>query len=131
MIGAAAKTSPLIASYKDLDVYKSAYAAALEIHKATLVFPKEELFALVSQMRRASKSICANLAEGFAKQSESDAEFRRFLTIGIGSANEMQVWINFACDLGYIEANNASQLSEKYLSVAKMLNSLRKKSYGV
>ncbi|WP_263498206.1 four helix bundle protein [Mesorhizobium sp. CA13] len=52
---------------RDLDVYRRAYAVSLDVHKATLVFPKMEQYALADQMRRSSKAICANLAEGFAK----------------------------------------------------------------
>ena len=58
----------VVRSFHDLDVYQKAYQLSLDIHKATLGFPKLEQFALADQMRRASKSICANLAEGFAKQ---------------------------------------------------------------
>lgn len=66
---------------KDLDVYRHAYGVSLDVHKATLVFPKMEQYALADQMRRSSKAICANLAEGFAKQTHSRPEFARFISM--------------------------------------------------
>ena len=58
----------VVKTFKDLEVYRRAYALSLDVHRATLAFPKAEQYALGDQMRRASKSICANLAEGFARQ---------------------------------------------------------------
>jgi four helix bundle protein len=72
----------------DMDVFGKAYRAALETHKLTLSFPKHEQFELASQLRRSSKSICANLAEGRARQQGSSAEFRRFVLIALGSTDE-------------------------------------------
>ncbi len=60
------------------------------MHRASLEFPRIEQFALADQVRRAS--ICANLAEGFGRQQQSKPEFRRFLMMALGSADEMQVW---------------------------------------
>ena len=68
-----------IRSFEDLEVFKRAYRVSLDIHRVSLAFPKIEQYALADQVRRASKSICANLAEGFAKQRRSPAEYRRFL----------------------------------------------------
>src|SRR5690242_21845973 len=65
--------------FEDLDVFRRAYALSLEVHRASLDFPRIEQFALADQVRRASKSICANLAEGFGRQRLSKPEFRRFL----------------------------------------------------
>ena len=62
---------------------------------ASLAFPRIEQFALADQLRRASKSICANLVEGFAKQSHSAAEYRRYLMVAIGSSDEMQLWLRY------------------------------------
>ena len=80
-----------IKSFEDLQVYQRAYEISLEVHRASLKLPRVEQFALADQMRRASKSICANIAEGFGRQRNSSAEFRRFLTIAFGSCEEMQV----------------------------------------
>jgi four helix bundle protein len=79
-------------SFEDLAVFKLAYRLSLEIHRASLDFPAIEQRALAEQIRRASKSICANLAEGFGKQVASPPEFKRFLAMAIGSADEMRVW---------------------------------------
>ena len=82
-----------VRSFEDLEVFQRAYRLALDVHEASLRFPKHEQSELARQLRRASKSVCANIAEGFAKQRTSSAEFGRYLSIGIGSADEMRVWI--------------------------------------
>lgn len=87
------KESSYIKRAKDLEVYRRAYAVSLEVHKATLVFPKIEQYALADQMRRSSKAICANLAEGFAKQTHSKPEFARFISMAMGSCSEVETWI--------------------------------------
>ena len=91
------------ASFEDLDVFRRAYAVSLEVHRVSLGFPAIEQRALADQIRRASKSICANLGEGFGRQKRSKAEFRRFVQMALGSADEMRVWLRYALDLGYIE----------------------------
>lgn len=97
--------SKLAKRAQDLVVFKRAYKFSLQLHKTSLNFPKIEQFALADQLRRCSKSVCANLIEGFAKQSQSKIEFKRFITIAIGSANEIQLWIHYSFDLGYIDKN--------------------------
>src|SRR5437879_889655 len=92
-----------VSSFEDLEVFQRAYRVSLEIHKESLQFPKIEQFAMADQVRRASKSICANIAEGFAKQRRSSAEYRRYLLMAIGSADEMRVWIRYCLDLNYID----------------------------
>jgi len=115
----------LVRKYTDLEVYKRAYKVALEIHKTTLKFPGNEQYETAKQMRRASKGICANIAEGFGKQSSSSAEFGRFLNIAIGSANEMMVWISFSNDLGYINMQLSEKWHDDYDAIAKMLTNLK------
>ena len=116
-----AKSENRISSYEDLEVFQRAYQASLEIHKASLGFPKIEQFALADQIRRASKSICANIAEGFSKQRASSAEYRRYLLMAIGSADEMRVWIRYCLDLNYIDAATFERWRDEYVAVAKML----------
>jgi four helix bundle protein len=111
-------------SVTDLDVYQLAYRLALDLHKVTLDFPSEERYALSSQVRRASKGICANLAEGFAKSYKSQPEFGRFLLMALGSAEEMQVWLDFVRDLGYVDAPLVAQWKTEYQIVCRMLNGL-------
>src|SRR3990167_905627 len=75
------KMKKFIHSVEDLEVFQKAYQVYLEIHKLTLLFPKIEQYALGDQLRRSTKSICANLAEGFAKQKDSKREFARYLSL--------------------------------------------------
>jgi four helix bundle protein len=114
-----------IKKVKDLEVYKRAYNVSLEVHKSSLDFPKIEQYALADQIRRASKSVCANLAEGFAKQSQSKAEFRRFLSMAIGSAGEMQVWLDYCRDLDYIDEQTWLKWEDDFDAVSRMLYRLR------
>ena len=82
-----------VVSFEDLEAFRRAYRVSLAVHRASLNFPKIEQYALADQIRRASKSICANIAEGFAKQRRSAAEYRRFILMAIGSSDEMRVWL--------------------------------------
>ena len=111
--------------FEDLLVFKRAYKVSLEIHKASLDFPKIEQFVLADQIRRSSKSICANIAEGFAKQYSS-AEFKRFIQIAIGSADETRVWLRYCFDLNYIGEAEWQKWRNEYEEIAKMLVGLGK-----
>ena len=115
-------------SFEDLEVFKRAYRLSLEVHRLSLDFPRSEQFVLADQVRRASKSICANLAEGFGRQQQSRPEFRRFLIMAIGSADEMQVWALYARDLGYIGGEAAERWRGEYREIARMLWGLRRSS---
>ena len=108
----------------DMDVFKKAYAGALGVHRLSLAFPKHEQFELASQLRRSSKSICANLAEGRAKQQGSSAEFRRYVLMALGSADETLLWLRFAADLGYLDAASAKDMAAAFSEIARMLNGL-------
>ena len=118
---------PPIRDFQDLQVYQKAYAVSLEMHNATLKFPRHEQFELSSQIRRASKGICANIAEGFGKQNISKAEFKRFLLIAMGLADEMRVWVRYCLDLGYIEQERWRHWNDEYQNIARMLNGLHSK----
>ncbi len=120
--------SKLVRSGRDLEVYKRAYAAALAMHKASLGFPKIEQYALASQLRRSSKSICANIVEGFAKQKFSTPEFNRYLSIAEASANETLVWLQFAADLEYIAAHQYLSWQDDMQAISAMLTRLRPKT---
>ena len=117
----------VVRSFEDLEVYQRAYRLALELHKASLQFPKIEQFALADQVRRASKSVCANIAEGFARQRGSSADFHRFLVLALGSSDEMKVWLSFCADLGYLPPADAKRMRDEYAIVARMLHVLRTK----
>ena len=107
-------------------MFQRAYRVSLEIHRFSLTMPQIEQYALADQLRRASKSICANLAEGFGKQSLSKAEFKRFVVMSMGSADEMRVWLRYCLDLQYLDAQRWQQWREEYEVIAKMLQGLSK-----
>lgn len=116
-----------IRDFSDLAVYQKAYEKSLEVHHASMKFPQHEQYELGSQMRRASKGICANIAEGFGKQNISKVEFKRFLLMAMGSADEMRVWSRYSFDLGYLEEGIWVDWNRSYVDIAKMLNGLHAK----
>ena len=113
-----------VSRVEDLEVFRRAYTLSLEVHRASLDFPRIEQVGLADQIRRASKSICANLAEGFGRQQQSRPEFRRFLIMSIGSADEMQVWVLYCRDLGYVDREMAERWRGEYQEIARMLSGL-------
>ena len=116
-------------TFEDLDVFQRAYRASLDLHRATLQFPKVEQFGgLADQMRRASKSICGNIAEGFGKQRRSSAEFKRYLLMAIGSADEMQVWLRYCADLNYVDQKTCALWRDEYRQIARMLQGFYSKT---
>jgi len=115
-----------IKGFEDLEVFQESYKLSLELHNMSMSFPKHEQRSLADQVRRASKGVCANIAEGFGKQSISKAEFKRFLLMAMGSADEMRVWLRYSYDLGYIDDANWKRLSVSYRQVAQRLNALHK-----
>ncbi len=108
-------------SHYDLKVFQRAYSLSLEIYKESSRFPKEERFAITDQMRRASSSICANIAEGYGRQMGSDKDFRHFLTMAKGSCHEMGVWIDYCLDLNMINQECHKKWQEEYIEISKML----------
>ncbi|GGI86899.1 four helix bundle protein [Legionella impletisoli] len=115
----------MVQRVEELKVFQRAYKISLEIHKVSLQFPQIEQFSLADQIRRASKSICSNLAEGFAKQ-KSKVEFRRYIYISLGSTDEMRIWLRYCFDLGYIEKSIWQAWRDEYEQIAKMLVGLIK-----
>ena len=110
-----------VSSFEDLEVFQRAYRVSLEIHRKSLEMPQIEQYALGDQIRRASKSICANIAEGFAKQRRSSAEYKRYLLMVIGSADEMRVWSRYCLDLDYIDEATWHHWRDEYQEIARML----------
>src|SRR5579872_3675980 len=108
-------------SFGDLAVFKRAYAISLELHRVSLGFPQREQTALADQARRASKSVCALIAEGSGRQRGSPADFKRFLVMAMGSADEMRVWARYCFDLGYIDEPTWKRWQGEYQEIAKML----------
>ena len=97
---AANRSKSDVATFDDLEVFQRAYRISLDVHRASLRFPAVEQHGLADQTRRASKSICGNIAEGFGKRRRSTAEFKRYLLMAIGSADEMQVWLRVLLRFG-------------------------------
>jgi four helix bundle protein len=114
-----------VAAFEDLAVFQKAYRVSLEIHQASLDFPPTKQYhGLAGQMCRASRSICANIAEGFGKQRQSKAEFARFLAMALGSADEMRVWLRYCLDLGLIQEAQWQMWRDAYQEIARMLQGL-------
>src|SRR5258707_3073206 len=113
-------------TYERLDVFRKAYDLSLEIHRRSLAFPKFEQYELASQLRRSSKSICANLGEGMSKQASSK-DVVRFVCMAIGSCDETRIWLKYACDLGYLNAEDYEQFHEAYCEVGRMLTGVLKR----
>ena len=112
---------------RELQVFRRAYALSLVIHKASLEFPRNEQFGgIAGQLRRASTSICAQLVEGAGRQAGSDADFRRFVIMALGSADECHLWCDYARDLGYVEAAVATAWIDEFVEIARMLSGLAK-----
>ena len=107
--------------YRQLQVYERSYKAALAVYRMTKGFPEREKYGMTSQMQRAGISVALNIAEGYAKKS-SQEEFKRFLLMALGSANEMSVLIDFSKDLGYITEEEYKKASREYEEIGKMLN---------
>ena len=113
-----------IRSFEDLKVFQRAYRLSLEVHKLSLSMPPIEQYGLADQLRRASKSVCANIAEGYGRQAESKREFRRYIRIALGSSDEMRVWIRYCLDLDYIDEDQWRDLRDRYQEISKMLQGL-------
>ena len=113
----------MIQSFKDLKVYQESYELAVLINRSILRLPNSEKYDLVDQMRRASKSIPANIAEGYAKRL-FEKDFKRYLLSATGSCNEMFVHISFAKDLGFWKPEFCEDLLKRYDIVGKQLTKL-------
>lgn len=115
----------IIKTYKDLNVYLLSYKLAMEIFELTKKFPKEETYSLTGQIRRASRSVPANIGEGWAKRRYENV-FLRHLVDANGSCEETKIWLDFSRDCKYINVKEHGKLTDKYNEVGAMLNSLMK-----
>ena len=115
-----------IESYKDFEVYRRSYSAAIEMYKVTRKFPREELYGLISQIKRASTSVPLNIAEGYGKRITPN-EFKRFLLMAMGSCNEMRVLLDMSEDLGYISNEFHKKYEKEYDEPGRMLTVLRER----
>ena len=113
----------MIQGYEDIVAYQKSYELALRVYEMAKGLPKEEMFGLSSQIKRAALSIPLNIAEGYGKRA-SAAEFKRFLAMSKGSCNEVQVLLHFIRDMEYIDATRHDTLYAGYDEVGKILNGL-------
>ena len=122
-----------MSSYEDLNVYRRSFEAAKKIYEVTRKLPKDELYGITSQIKRAALSILLNIAEGYGKQLNNTtktlpkAEFRRYLIIAVGSSNEVKVLLEFCMEMEFIEMETCISLKDEYSQIGKMLNGLIKK----
>jgi four helix bundle protein len=107
--------------YSNLKVWQKGHRMVVEIYRGSSRFPKEELYGLVSQMRRCAVSIPANIAEGCGR--DGDMEFARFLRISMGSANELEYYLLLSRDLGFLDKEKHAQLASDITEIKRMLNS--------
>ncbi len=106
--------------FRKLNVWKKAHELTLEIYQLTRKFPKEELYGITNQIRRAAVSIPNNIAEGCGRDSEK--ELQRFSTIAMGSASEVEYLLLLSYDLKYLLKTEYQILNEKIIEVKKMLS---------
>jgi four helix bundle protein len=113
----------MLRGHRDLKIYQVAYKLAMEIFEETKTFPNEECYSLTDQIRRSSRSVAANIAEGFrkrrypnmfiSKMADSDAE-----------ATETQVWLDFSHDCGHLSGQRHEQLVAEYEELGRMIGSI-------
>ena len=109
----------IVRTYRNLDVFKGGYKLSLCIYKLTTSYPREELYGIISQIRRAAVSVVLNIAEGYGRKSKD--EFKRFLRISLGSANETETLLMLSRDLGYIENKKCEELINQYDILGKKI----------
>jgi four helix bundle protein len=112
-------------NFKELKVWQRSHQITLKIYKITKNFPREELYGLISQMRRSSASVPTNIAEGCGRGS--NAELARFLQIAMGSASELEYQLLLSLDLSFIDLTTYNNLNIELTETKRMLNSLLQK----
>jgi four helix bundle protein len=110
-------------SFKDLKVYQLSFECAAEIFLLTKKFPKEETYALTDQIRRSSRSVCANIGEGYRKRVYPKS-FTSKVIDADGEATETVVWLDFALNCNYIDTAAHAALISKYEQIGRMLNGM-------
>ena len=111
--------------FRKLKVWEKSHRFVLDIYKITKEFPKEEMYGLTSQIRRAAASVPTNIAEGCGR--DADADFNRFLRIAMGSASEVEYHLVLAHDLEILNAKSYDELSATIVEIKKMLASFIRK----
>jgi four helix bundle protein len=116
-----------IRSVRDLEVYRLAFDAAMRIFELSKSFPKEETYSLTAQVRRSSRSVCSNLAEGWRKRRYTAVFINKLSDVGQESA-ETQTWLEFALQCKYINNSTFNELDETYEHIFAMLANIEKKA---
>jgi len=117
----------LVKSHRDLEVYKLAFNTALEIFEISKLFPLEEKYSLTDQIRRSSRSVCANIAEAYRKR-KYEKHFVSKLSDSEAEAGESQVWLEFAQSHKYINSVHFEALFDKYDHIISMLVKMQNNS---
>ena len=112
----------MLKNYKELKVWQKSYKLCLDVYKRTGSFPKEEIYGLVSQIRRSAVSVPSNIAEGYGRKTTAD--YTRFLYIAYGSLCELETQIMLSNDLGFLEPGNLENLIADLSEVERMLKAL-------
>jgi len=114
----------MLKSYKELKVWKKAYALCLLAYKFTATFPNDERFGLISQIRRSAVSVPSNIAEGYGRKTRAD--YIRMLYIAYGSICELETQALIAVDLGYLGKDKQAPIIDSITEVERMLKALIK-----
>lgn len=114
----------MVEGFKGLIAWRKAYALVLEIYKASKAFPREELYGLTSQIRRASVSVIANISEGYDRGHNK--QYAYFLLIAKGSLGEVETYLFLSKDLGYIDQDTFNKLESMRNETIRLLNGLIK-----
>ena len=117
----------IINSHRDLEVYKLAFECAMEIYQISKGFPPEERYSLTDQIRRASRSVCSNLAEAWRKRIYK-AVFVNKISDSMQEASETQTWLDFCIACKYIDRQTFERLDQEYEKILAMLNSMEMKA---
>lgn len=109
--------------FRDLKVYQQSFRLAMDIFEESKTFPKDERYSLTDQIRRSSRSVAANIAEGFRKRQYPNM-FASKMADSDSEAAETQVWLDFSLDCGYLNKSRHEQLKSGYEEVGKMLGAM-------
>jgi four helix bundle protein len=114
-----------IKTYRDLEIWQKGILLVKDVYRITEAFPKQEMYGLVSQMRRSAVSVPSNVAEGFRRYHNK--EYKQFLYIALGSCAELETHITIAKELQYIQKDLESDLLESIDHICRMISNLIKK----
>lgn len=120
LVGRTKKTVSVVTKFEDLDVWRESQSFAVEIYRITRSFPKDELYSMTNQLRRAATSISANIAEGFGRETKKDKLY--FYTIAYGSLLEVKNFLYLAQKLDYIDEPSLEKLLNHSVVCQRLIN---------